>query len=364
MTAGLKGSYRIYELELYSGALNAPPLAPQDLAATATSGSTISISWKHTSNDEYGFEIERAIAGGSFSYLATLGPNSTFYNDGGLSSNTTYAYRVRAYNFIDDSGYSNTASATTLASGDTPDPTVNLALDKLLTASSSDTAQPAFLAADNDLVTYWASTSGQNAWLRVDLGAAQAVGRVIVRWQGVYYAKAYEIQVSNDGLNWTAAQKITSGSDGAQDLVFAQTLARYVQIDMTSGNKNTYRILEFEIYSGSTTPPAKRSEAAKASAIPSEFVLEQNYPNPFSPLERGAFGNPGTQIRFGLPQASHVTIRVYTINGLEVRTLADAEYPAGTHAITFHAKNLPSGTYFYVMQAGAVRKVRQLMLLK
>jgi len=92
--------------------------------------------------------------------------------------------------------------------------------------------------------------------------------------------------------------------------------------------------------------------------------LAQNYPNPFSPPGRGIFDNPGTQIRFGLPQESQVTIKVYTINGAEVRTLADARYPAGMHEITFNAENLPSGTYFYVMQAGSVRLVRRLMLVK
>jgi hypothetical protein len=100
-----------------------------------------------------------------------------------------------------------------------------------------------------------------------------------------------------------------------------------------------------------STASADNEEAA----IPNEFVLQQNYPNPF---------NPSTNIRFGLPQESHVTIKIYTINGIEVRTLVDQDYPAGTHAVTFHTRNLPSGTYFYVMQAGAVRKVRQFMLVK
>ena len=94
---------------------------------------------------------------------------------------------------------------------------------------------------------------------------------------------------------------------------------------------------------------------AVAAVIPEEFLLEQNYPNPF---------NPSTQIRFGLPQASPVTIKIYTINGAEVRALVDREFEAGTHVVTFHAKNLPSGTYFYVMQAGAVRMVRNFVLVK
>jgi hypothetical protein len=101
----------------------------------------------------------------------------------------------------------------------------------------------------------------------------------------------------------------------------------------------------------------KRREvtASENIALPSAFQLEPNYPNPF---------NPSTLIRFGLPQESHVTIKVYTINGAEVETLVDGQYSAGTHAITFHAENLPSGTYFCVMQAEGMRKVRQLMLIK
>jgi hypothetical protein len=98
------------------------------------------------------------------------------------------------------------------------------------------------------------------------------------------------------------------------------------------------------------------------AAIPAEFVLQQNYPNPFS--ANGIIGSPSTRITFGLPQASPVTIKLYTINGQEVQTLVAGEYPAGMHTMNFHARNLPSGTYFYVMQAGSVRQVRRLMLVK
>jgi hypothetical protein len=106
---------------------------------------------------------------------------------------------------------------------------------------------------------------------------------------------------------------------------------------------------------GLTPNPLSPENENVTTIIPNDFVLEQNYPNPF---------NPSTQIQFGLPQASHVTIKVYAITGAEVETLVDGQYPAGTHAITFRAKSLSSGTYFYVMQAGEVRQVRRLMLVK
>jgi hypothetical protein len=64
--------------------------------------------------NETGFKIERKTgAGGSYSQIATVGAGIVTYNDTGLTTNTTYFYRVRATNAVGDSAYSNEASATT-----------------------------------------------------------------------------------------------------------------------------------------------------------------------------------------------------------------------------------------------------------
>ena len=360
MTNGVKDSYRINEFEVYAAEITSAPAAPTNLVAAATSSSSIGITWSHNSNDEFGFEIERAINGGTFNYITTLSPNSTFYNDSGLRAKTNYVYRVRAYNFVDDSPYSNQAAATTLDGNAAPNANVNMALGKTLAGSSNtDVTKPATLAADTSVTTYWSTTTNAASWLRVDLGQHFPVGRAVVRWQDTFYAKTYEIQVSNDDLNWTTVYAVLAGASGAQDLTFPQAAARYVRLNLLTANKTFYQIQEFEIYTGASTAIAKRrgetAEAAETNVVPQEYVLEQNYPNPF---------NPSTQIHFGLPKDSRVTIKLFSITGAEVRTLVDADYSAGTHAISFHARNLPSGTYFYVMQAGTVRQVRRLTLLK
>ena len=90
-----------------------PPAAPGNLAATATSSSTVSLSWADNSGNESGFKLERSLDGTSFALAATLGSNVTSYNDSGLSAATKYYYRVYAYNSGGSSAYSNTASATT-----------------------------------------------------------------------------------------------------------------------------------------------------------------------------------------------------------------------------------------------------------
>jgi titin len=331
-----------------------PPAAPSNLSATATGTTTTSLVWTDNSSDEDGFKIERKLSGGNFSEIMTVGSNVNFFDDVGLSAGTTYVYRVRAFKAALNSNYSNEATVTTLIGG-----TTNLALNKPVAASSIYAPRPVTNAIDGDTDTYWRSGTINNAspptWLRVDLGTAMAVGKVVVKWRDNYYAKNYEAQVSNDDVNWTTVSAAT-GAAGAQTLNFSQRTARYVRVNLLLNQKSNYRVEELEVYSGTVTKP--HEAAAAAASLPDELVLEQNYPNPF---------NPSTRIGFRLPSrlaGERVTIKVYTVNGAEVKTLVDEQYPAGAHSVVFTPKNLPSGTYFYVMQAGTVRQVRRLMLVK
>ncbi len=97
------------------------PAAPSNLYAIAISSSLINLTWQDNSTNEEGFKIERKTgAGGTYIQIATVNANVTSYSDIGLTANTTYYYRVRAYNSAGDSDYSNEASTTTLASTSVP----------------------------------------------------------------------------------------------------------------------------------------------------------------------------------------------------------------------------------------------------
>lgn len=92
-----------------------PPAAPSNATATPVSRTQINLSWTDTSTNEDGFKIERC-AGSTctnFVQIGTVGANVTSIANTGLTRNTTYRYRVRAYNAGGDSAYSNIVTATT-----------------------------------------------------------------------------------------------------------------------------------------------------------------------------------------------------------------------------------------------------------
>ncbi|MGB2937041.1 MAG: fibronectin type III domain-containing protein, partial [Phycisphaerae bacterium] len=88
------------------------PTAPSNLTATTVSYDKIDLAWTDNSDNEDGFKIERKTTG-AWAQIDTVGEGVTTYNDTGLDPETTYYYRVRAYNAAGDSVYTNKASATT-----------------------------------------------------------------------------------------------------------------------------------------------------------------------------------------------------------------------------------------------------------
>jgi hypothetical protein len=92
-----------------------------------------------------------------------------------------------------------------------------------------------------------------------------------------------------------------------------------------------------------------------SSKITHSFELSQNYPNPF---------NPSTLISYQLPTGSFVALKVFDVLGREVETLVNERQNAGNHSVQFNASNLPSGVYFYRIEAGTYHDAKKLLLLK
>jgi len=148
---------------------------PSNLMAKATSSSAIVLSWKDNATNETGFKIERkAGACGSanpWSQLASVGANVMSYTDSTLTANSTYSYRVLAYNAAGSSVYAACASDMTALSG-TPNAPTNLTATAV--SASNITLGWTDNAANETGVEIWRK-AGAGAWGLLSTTAANAV---------------------------------------------------------------------------------------------------------------------------------------------------------------------------------------------
>lgn len=89
--------------------------------------------------------------------------------------------------------------------------------------------------------------------------------------------------------------------------------------------------------------------------VPSDYTLEQNFPNPF---------NPFTTFRFSIPASVMVELSVFDVTGRKVSTLINSFLSAGTYSLNFDSGELSSGVYFYKLKAGDFVAVKKMALIK
>ena len=125
-----------------------------------------------------------------------------------------------------------------------------------------------------------------------------------------------------------------------------------------------FNIRDFSLYNGTQQMIAKQIYLKGSTGnvslvrniiVPDKYELEQNYPNPF---------NPSTTIRYSIPKASLVSLKIYDVLGNEVADLINKEMPAGNYSVNYNAHSLSSGVYFYRIQAGSFVETRKLVFMK
>lgn len=106
--------------------------------------------------------------------------------------------------------------------------------------------------------------------------------------------------------------------------------------------------------------PTSASAMVEIAALPEQFVLRRNYPNPF---------NPETKIEYDLPEESDVAFSIFNMKGELVRELVHARQAAGSHSVTWDARDsagrsVASGIYVYKLTAGAFRQSHKMLLVR
>jgi hypothetical protein len=167
-------------------------------------------------------------------------------------------------------------------------------------------------------------------------------------------------------LNWTTATEQNNLGFEVERRVDGD----YSKIGFISGHGTTteiqnYTFTDEELESGTYFYRLKQldydgsfeysSEVKVEILTPTYFTLKQNYPNPF---------NPNTTISFSIPNESNVIMKVFDLVGNEVKTLVNEKFSAGIYTVEFDAANLPSGVYFYQLEAGDFVNTKKMVIMK
>lgn len=152
-------------------------------------------------------------------------------------------------------------------------------------------------------------------------------------------------KTTNGGLNWT-------------DIFLNSNTSSFEDIIITEGQ--TAYIVGMQNHIFRSTNAGYIGINPISSEIPSHFSLYQNYPNPF---------NPSTKIKFEIPLNVETTrwvvsLRIFDILGREVHTLVNENLKPGIYEADFNAADLPSGVYFYKLQAGEFKDTKKMILIK
>lgn len=200
---------------------------------------------------------------------------------------------------------------------------VLLSQGKPVTASSLEGAgTPAAAAVDGDHGTRWSSQFADPQWIQVDLGAPAQLNQVVLRWETAY-AKAYRVELSTDGSQWSTAYSTAASTGGVQTHDITGT-ARYVRVYGTQrATGYGYSLWEFQVYGTATTDPVI---PGGGDLGPNVIVFDPSTPNiqakldeVFRQQESAQFGSGRYQFLFkpGTYHGLNAQIGFYTsVSGL------------------------------------------------
>jgi hypothetical protein len=184
----------------------------------------------------------------------------------GTARGTPYGYSLWEFQVYGETVTPPTATSTPPPSGCG---TANAALGKPASSSSNENAGTTpNLATDGNAGTRWSSAWSDPQWLQIDLGGTVSICRVVLNWEAAY-GKAYQIQTSNDGANWTPIYSTSTSDGGVDDLAGLNGAGRYLRIYGTvRGTGYGYSLWEFQVYTSVAISTPTPTGQPTATSIP------------------------------------------------------------------------------------------------
>ncbi|MFJ4716558.1 discoidin domain-containing protein [Streptomyces sp. NPDC088785] len=251
----------------------------------------------------------------------------------GVSRATPYGYSLWEFQVFGSSG-------TTPPAGDCA--TANAAKGRPATASSTENGgTPASNAFDGDTATRWSSAAADPQWVQVDLGSSQSICKVDLNWEAAY-AKAFKIQASADGQNWTTLKDVTNATGGTTSYDVSGT-GRYLRVyGTTRATGYGYSLWEVGVHTGSggTTPPVEGGGDLGPNVIvvdPSTANLQGKFDQVFAQQESNQFGSqryqfllkPGTYNNINAQLGFYTSISGLGLNPDDTKINGDVTVDAG-----------------------------------
>ncbi|MET8135101.1 discoidin domain-containing protein [Streptomyces sp. NPDC005251] len=312
-----------------------------DLGASATINKVV-LNWETAYGSDY--RVQTSPDGSTWTDIKTVtgGDGGTDSLDVSGQGRYVRMYGVhRATQF----GYSlwefqvfGTSGSTTPATCDA----ANAAQGKTATASSTENAaSPASAAFDGNTGTRWASAFSDPQWVQVDLGATSDLCRIDLNWEAAY-GKAFQIQASTDGQNWTTLKTVTDGTGGTASYDVSGQ-GRYVRIyGTTRGTVYGYSLWEVAVHTGtgSGVPPVQGGGDLGPNVIvvdPSTPDLQAKFDQVFAQQESNQFGagryqflmKPGTYNGINAQLGFYTSVSGLGLNPDDVHINGDITVDAG-----------------------------------
>jgi hypothetical protein len=233
-------------------------------------------------------------------------------------------------------------------------------------------ATPAFVASATDAVRAQAPVGNAAGW-QLDPGSFE-------------YNMTLIAQVKGEGHDWDGTENLLGAFVGDEcrgivPLMRVPRLGRCLAFVTIHGNRPEGETIRFRAYhaasraicdvaetvafradvpAGTIREPIVLTAAPQHGALPTVFRLAPTHPNPFQNT---------TTIRFELPEARHVSLKIYNVAGQEVCTLAEADYPAGAYDVPWNTRTsngdlAPNGVYFYKIRAGRFVDAKKMVLVR
>jgi len=193
------------------------------------------------------------------------------------------------------------------------------------------------------------STANFDAWLEADLPAGGTFSPVLLR---------EDLSLPVGGFLDRNMMQTVPGNAPAGQYTYRLNVGSYPGTVYASDEFNFSKDSVLVVGSGGDDWQAfgwEENELVNESPIPEKFALLQNYPNPFNPI---------TMISFQLPEATNVSLTVYSVTGEKVASLVDGYRNAGHHQVTFNASALASGVYLYRMETSQFTAAGKMVLMK